>query len=63
MRIVSDHLSLELENQQEIRDLWNIVMFALDFHERCTKEGKPCMTEDEHKLAKDIAKKLDKSWD
>lgn len=63
MRLVLDNLKIELESQQEIKDFWNVIMFALDLHSRCEKEGKPCMTEDELKLAKRLANTLENSWD
>jgi len=63
MRLVLDNLKIELESQQEIRDFWNIIMFALDLHNERAKIGKPCMTENELKLAKKLEEITNDSWD
>lgn len=63
MRIVLDNLKIELENQQEIRDFWNIIMFALDLQSEREKKGEPCMTEDELKLARKLEDLTHKSWE
>lgn len=62
MRLVLDNLKIELESQQEIQDFWNIIMFAIDFHNECAKYGKSCMTEDELKLAHKLEEITNKSW-
>lgn len=56
MKLFNDNLKIELENQQEIRDFWNIITFALDFHELRDAENWPCMNESELKLAKNLQK-------
>lgn len=48
-------LRIELE-ENEVMHLWNIVMFAMDLHSNRAKEGKPCMTNDELYLAKQLIK-------
>ena len=63
MRLVLDNLKIELENQQEIRDFWNIIEFALDLQAQRDKEGKACMTEGELSLAKQLEEITRKSWD
>ena len=63
MRLVLDNLKIELENQQEIRDFWNIISFALDLQAERDEQGKPCMHESELKLAKRLQEITEKSWD
>mgnify|MGYP003290910384 CR=1 FL=1 len=63
MRLVLDNLKIELESQQEIRDFWNIISFALDLQAERDKENKPCMTENELKLARKLRDITEKSWD
>lgn len=63
MRLVLDNLKIELENQQEIRDFWNVVSFALDLQAQRDEENKPCMTESEFKLAKKLQEITRNSWD
>ena len=63
MRLVLNNLKIELENQQEIKDFWNVILFSLDLHAEREKEGRPCMHESELKLAKRIADILENSWD
>lgn len=63
MRLVLDNLKIELENQQEIRDFWNVICFAIDLHAERTKKGENCMSEDELKLAKQLKEITEKSWD
>ena len=58
MTITSNSISLKLESQQEIKDLWTIVMFALDCDLSRWQEGNPFMAESEKKLAEGIVKKL-----
>lgn len=62
MRIVLNNLKIELENQEEIQDFWNIVMFALDLHNEKAGTGEPCMTESELELAKKLKEITEKSW-
>ena len=63
MRLVLDSLKIELESQQEIRDFWNVISFALDLQAQRDEENKPCMTESELKLAKRLQEITEKSWD
>lgn len=63
MRLVLDSLKIELENQQEIRDFWNIIMFALDLHASREGTDEPRMTDSELALAKKLASVTEKSWD
>jgi hypothetical protein len=63
MKLVLNNLKIELENQQEIRDFWNVISFALDLHAEREKDNKSCMTEDELKLAKKLIDITEKSWD
>lgn len=63
MRVVLDNLKIELENQEEIRDFWNVIMFALDLHAERQKEGKSCMCDSELKLAKELERITNKSWE
>jgi hypothetical protein len=62
MRLVLDNLKIELENQKEIRDFWNIISFALDLQAERDKDNKSCMTEDELKLARKLKDITEKSW-
>lgn len=62
MRLVLDNLKIELESQQEIRDFWNVIMFALDLHNERAKKGESCMTEDELKLAKKLEEITNRAW-
>lgn len=55
----TDKLILNLE-EDEILHLWNIVMFAMDFHNREAKQGSICMNEAELKLANEIIEITDK---
>lgn len=63
MRLVLDNLKIELENQQEIRDFWNIIMFALDLHASREGTDEPRMDDSELALAKKLASVTEKSWD
>ena len=63
MRLVFDNLKIELESQEEIQDFCNIISFALDLQAEREKDNKPCMTEDELKLAKKLKDITEKSWD
>lgn len=63
MRLVLDNLKIELENQQEIQDFWNIISFALDLQAERDEKGESCMTERELKLAKQLKEITEKSWD
>ena len=63
MRLVLNNLKIELENQQEIRDFWNVISFALDLQAERDKENKPCMSENELKLARKLQDITEKSWD
>lgn len=63
MRLVLDNLKIELESQKEIQDFWNIIIFALDLQAERDKAKKPCMTEDELKLANKLKDITEKSFD
>ena len=58
MKIKSCGINIELE-QDEIVDLWNVIMFALDLQAERDKENEPCMTDDELKLAKKLVNILE----
>lgn len=62
MRIMQDNIKIELENENEITDFWNIIAFALDLQAEREKEGKPCMTEDELKMAHSLYDLTKKKW-
>lgn len=62
MRLVLDNLKIELENQQEIRDFWNVISFALVLQAERDKENEPCMSESELKLARKLQDITEKSW-
>ena len=53
MEAKANQLTITLDGN-EIMDFWNIVMFALDYHNKETKQGKPCMHENELKLANEL---------
>lgn len=60
MKVTSIGITIHLE-QDEISDFVNIILFAMDYHEKETKNGNSCMTKAELKLAKeliDITEKL-----
>lgn len=63
MNIEYSGLKIEFTSQEEIRDFWNIIMFALDLQTQREKEGKSCMTQDELKLAKTLESITHKSWE
>jgi len=63
MKLMLDNLKIELESQQEIRDFWNIVSFALDLQAERDKLNKPCMTEDELELAKKLQNITRNAWE
>lgn len=63
MRLVLDNLKIELETQQEIRDFWNIVSFAIDLQAERDKLNKPCMTETELELAKKLQSITRNAWE
>ena len=63
MRLVLDNLKIELENQQEIQDFWNIIMFALDLQAERDKKGETCMTKSELELARKLKDFTEKSWE
>lgn len=54
MNITQNNLTIELETQNEIDIFWNIIAFALDLQAERDKENKPCMTEEEKKMAHDL---------
>lgn len=54
MKIESNGVTIHLE-QNEIMDFWNIIMFALDY-----QVVKQAMTENELKLARELADTVDK---
>ena len=58
MKIESNGITIYLE-QNEICDFWNIVAFALDLQDERDKEQRPCMTDDELRLARKLHKILD----
>lgn len=63
MRLVFDNLKIELENQQEVMDFWDIIMFALDLHASREGTDEPRMTDRELALAKKLASLAENSWD
>ena len=62
MRLILSNLQIELESQEEIKDFWNVIMFALDLHTEKTKKGEPCMTQDKLELAKKLEEITHKAW-
>lgn len=58
MNIETNGIRINLD-ADEIRPLWNVILFALDFKAQEEKAGKPCMTEDEYVLAKKLASTLE----
>ena len=59
MRIESKGITITLE-QEEIIDLWNIIMFAFDWQDSEITKDKPKMTERELQLAHELFDILDK---
>lgn len=59
MKVVSNGIDIHLD-QEEVIDFWNIIAFALDYHEQQTKNGNSCMTICEYKLAKQLEEIVDK---
>lgn len=55
MRIIREQITIKLDNEQEVDDFWNVIMFALDLHNERTKKGEICMTDSEYRLANDLA--------
>lgn len=53
MKVKSNGIEIHLE-KDEIEDFWNIVMFAMDYHNKETKEGNYCMNTSELKLANEL---------
>ena len=53
MRCRAENLSIVL-SENEIDDLWNIIMFAKDLHAERTKKKESCMSTNELKLADEI---------
>ena len=47
----TNYLTIELENEHEIEDFYNVIMFALDLQAERDKEKLPCMSADELRLA------------
>lgn len=56
MRLILSNLTIELDSQEEIRNFWNVIMFALDLHAEKTKKGEVCMSQDELSLAQKLEK-------
>lgn len=59
MKITSNGIDIHLE-QEEISVFWNIIMFALDYHEEKTEKGESCMYDSELKLANELLEITDK---
>ena len=57
MEIKTNEVSLVLEGD-EIMNMWNVVMFALDLQCEREKKKESCMTQDELKLARYIVEVL-----
>ena len=51
--IAKASLTLQFD-ENEVMDLWNIVMFAKDLHNEKAKKGESCMTQNELALANKI---------
>ena len=62
MRITQDNIKIELENEGEIMDFWNVISFALDLHCERQKKGESCMTDDEYKMARKLQSLTEKKW-
>ena len=54
MRLTQNNITIELENEDEIRHFWNIIAFALDLQAIREKEGNPCMTDTELEMAQKL---------
>lgn len=52
-RIELDEITIKV-SEEEIRQLWNIIEFALDYDSM-----KHCMTDDEREMAKELGAKLE----
>lgn len=63
MNVEYTNLKIEFDNENEIRDFWNIIMFALDLQAQRNKENKPCMSESELELAKKLESITHKTWE
>ena len=63
MNVEYTSLKIEFTSEDEIKDFWNIVMFALDLQAEREKAGKPCMTESELKLANKLEAITHKPWE
>ena len=59
MRITSNGIDIHLE-QDEIVDLWNVIMFALDLQEQREKNNEACMYEKEKQLAINLVDTLNR---
>lgn len=59
MKVNSKGIQIELE-QDELDDLWNIIMFARDWQDSDVTKNKPKMTDSELKLADDLLDILNK---
>ena len=59
MKIESNGITIHLE-QYEIKDFWNIIMFALVWHQYAINNNESKMTESELKLASELADTTDK---
>ena len=58
MKITTNGINIELE-QDEIVVLWNVIMFARDYHSLQEKQHKFGMNQSELKLCQDLLKVLD----
>lgn len=63
MNVEYTSLKIEFESEEEIKDFWNVVMFALDLHSERQKEGRSCMTESELALANKLETITHKTWE
>ena len=59
MKVESNGITIHLE-QDEVVDMWNIIMFALDWQSSELTKDKPKMNEHELKLANELQETLDK---
>lgn len=62
MIATQNNITIDLENEDEIRHFWNIVMFAIEHHKEKAEKGEPLMTDDELKMAKKLVDVTEKKW-
>lgn len=62
MTLTQNNIVIELESEEEIMRFWNIIAFAVEYHNERKKSNIPCMTKDELNMAMKLKSLTEKKW-